>query len=315
MSTTFNALDYIKQANEREQASRDGKTPEPKPAAAVEPKPAAAGTADPKRGDTAAAAGDSTHDGEGHRVSRSTRRLLRQLGEAEGRAKVFEELVKAQKPGDKPAAPAEEDPEPQAKDFTDYNKFQAELTKWQARKETAKQLTESQQAEAFRAEIQKMDAKAAEDKKLLPDFDQVAQAAIDDDEAPEFVPDEHPNLMGLLATSDVKAFVLYHLAKYPDEMQRMLDLSKTPGEQIRQFARLEGRVEKLYGKPADDKKDDKKPPETAAERDARKARPSESVAAHGGSAPQDKVSPVLADGKTLNPAWKDQANMREGRRR
>jgi len=310
--STFSAFDYIKSANAREQATRDGKPVEPQPVAAAEPKPgdtkpaADAGTGKP-------ADDDQTQDHAG-RVSRSTRRLLRQLGEAEGRAKVLDELLKAnQTPGDKkPAtAAAVEDPEPQAKDFTDYNKYQAELTKWQARRETAKQLTDKEQTDAFRAQIQAMDTKAAEDRQLLPDFDQVAAAAIED--GPEFIPDEHPNLMGLLATSDVKAFVLYHLAKNPDEMEGMLELSQRPGEQIRAFARLEGRVEKLYGK-AEDKKTDEKKPETAAERDAKKARPSESVAARGGSAPQDKVSPVLADGK-LNPAWKEQANMREGRRR
>lgn len=309
--STFSAVDYIKSANEREQATRDGKTVEPKPAAAVEPKPADAKPADGTK------PADEQHDADGHRVSRSTRRLLRQLGEAEGRAKVLEEMVKGnQVAGDKkPAAAAEDDPEPQAKDFTDYNKFQAELTKWQARKETAKQLGDSQQIEAFKTQMKAMDDKAAEDRKTLPDFDQVAEAAMED--GPEFIPDEHPNLMGLLATSDVKAFVLYHLAKNPDEMERMLALSKTPGEQIRQFARLEGRVEKLYGseKKPDEKKPEEKKAETAAERDAKKPKPSESAAAHGGSAPPTQVSPVLADGKTLNPAWKEQANAREGRRR
>lgn len=325
--STFNAIDYINKANEREHAARDGKAVETKP---VEAKPAAAAV-EPKPKEAPVDASEDTReeheaDAAGHRVSRSTRRLLRQLGEAEGRAKVLEELVKsghAPAGEKKPAAAAEEDPEPQAENYKDYALFQADLAKWQARKETTKALDEREQREAFREQMRAMDAKALEDMKLIPDYEQVAKEAMED--GPEFVPDEHPNLMGLLATSDVKAFVLYHLAKHPDEMERMLVLSKTPGDQIRQFARLEGRVEKLYGdkpegekKPAEGEKkpvEEKKPAETAAERDAKKARPSEAVAARGGSAPPTAVSPVLADGRTLNPAWKAQANDREGRRR
>jgi hypothetical protein len=202
------------------------------------------------------------------------------------------------------------------KDYSDLVAFNADLAKWQARTETKKTLSEKDQLDGYRTQLRAMDAKAMEDKKLLPDYDQVAAAATED--GPEFVPDEHPNLMGLLATSDVKAFVLYHFAKNPDELEAMLALSKTPGDQIRKFARLEGRVEKLYGKEPEKKADEKKEetkPLTAADRDAKKARPSEAVAARGGSAPAGEVSPYLADNKTLNPVWKQQANDREGRRR
>lgn len=312
--STFNAIDYIHSANEREQASRSGKAVEPKPV--VEPKPAAAVEPKPADGKPAVdpAAGDDTHPDHAGRVSRSTRRLLRQLGEAEGRAKVLEEIVKSGKgEAAKPAAAAEEDPEPKQDKYTDFDAYTRDLTKWQARQETRKALSDTEQLEAYREQMRAMEAKAIEDKKLLPDYDQVAAAAAED--GPEFVPAEHPNLMGLLATSDVKAFVLYHLAKNPEELEKMLDLSSKPGEQIRQFARLEGRVEKLYGEKKPDASGEKKPAETAAERDAKKARPSEAVAARGGSAPPGEVSPVLADGRTLNPAWKQQANDREGRRR
>lgn len=314
--STFSAIDYIKNANEREQATREGKPIEPKPVAAVEPKPADAKPEDAKPAD------DRTDDEHEHagRVSRSTRRLLRQLGEAEGRAKVLEELVKAGKGESAKAAVVEEDSEPKIADFKTYEDYTKALSTWAARGETKKAVNENEQLEAMREQFRAMDAKAAEDKKLLPDFDQVAQEAIED--GPEFVPDEHPTLMGLLATSDMKAFVLYHLAKHPAEFEKMLALSKTPGEQIRAFARLEGRCEKLYGKEPTEKSDEKaekkieeKKEPTVVERDAKKARPSEAVAARGGSAPANQVSPVLGDGRTLNPAWKERANEREGRRR
>jgi hypothetical protein len=131
--------------------------------------------------------------------------------------------------------------------------------------------------------------------------------------------------MRLIATSDQKAFVMHHLAKHPAEMQKLLDLTGkgTPADLDRQasaFRRLEGRVEGLHssaknGTDKDDKKNETKPPETAAERDARKNRPSESAAPRGGSAPVTDISPVLADGKTLNPAWKEQKNARAAARR
>jgi hypothetical protein len=96
----------------------------------------------------------------------------------------------------------------------------------------------------------------------------------------------------------------------------MLDLTKkNPQEQIRLFHRLEGRVEGLYPKPATDKKDDAAAkPKTAAERDAAKHKPSDAVAARGGSAPDSSPKPYLEDGKTVNPVWLARRNERERQR-
>lgn len=317
--STFNAIDYIHHANEREQAVRSGKPVEPK----------AADPNDPKAADGKPAAvdlpADPADNGEhAGRVSRSTRRLLRQLGEAEGRAKAFEEIAKSGKPD--AAAPAkaavgaaDADPEPQEKDFTDFKDYYKALGKWEARQETKKALTtdkqQNEQQDALKDQIAAAAAKADVDAAALADWNEVIEAAKED--GPEFDPKEHPTLMMLIATSDEQARVLYHLAKHPAELEKMLDLTKAPNEQIRQFHRLEGRVERLYAteqKPDSEKDGEKKTP-PAAERDARKAAPSESVAVHGGSAPPTQVSPVLADGRTLNPAWKERANEREGRRR
>ena len=97
-------------------------------------------------------------------------------------------------------------------------------------------------------------------------------------------------------------------------------LSRSQRRLMRQLGEAEGRAKaleemlgKLQGaKPAQQETAAATP--TAAERDARKAKPSEAVAARGGSAPAQEISPVLGDGRTLNPMWKERANMREGRR-
>jgi hypothetical protein len=314
MSTTFNPVDFMRNANEREAAAREGKTPELKPPAAEAKPPEAKPEGEPEA------------ETESHRVSRSTRRLLRQLGEAEGRAKVLEELVLAGKsaPGKAPEAAEkkDEDPAPKQADYSDFDAYHADLTKWQARQEVGKQMAVQQELKALEERLAVVDKQAREDAKLLPDFQAVAQEAekaVENGEAPVFdtgAP-EHQQLVYLLETSDLKAFILYHLAKNPEEMEKALELSQKPQEQIRWFHRLEGALEREYRDLRAAKKsvDEKKPPASAAERDAKKPRPSESVAVHGGSAPAVQVSPVLEDGKTLNPAWKDRANEREGRRR
>ena len=318
----FNAAEYIKNANAKEQTAREGKPVIETPVAAV---PAKSGDAS----GSSQAAEPVEDSGEHARLSRSQRRLMRQLGEAEGRAKALEEMIgklQGVKPAqqDTAAAATDADPEPKEADFKTWNEYTAALSKWAARQETTKALSKAEEKtkateelESYRQHVRAMDVKAQEDIKKLSDWDEVSKQATE--EGPEFNPDEHPNLMGLIASSDMKAYVLYHFAKHPEDLERMLELSKKPGDQIRQFARLEGRVEKLYGdgveaKPAAEKSKAAAATPTAAERDARKAKPSEAVAARGGSAPAQEISPVLGDGRTLNPAWKERANMREGRR-
>jgi hypothetical protein len=315
MSTpVFNATEYIQKANEREQLSRDVKPAAASTEAAAAPaKPAEAEPTSEEKTEASA------------RASRSQRRLLRQLGEAEGRTKVLEEMLHLTRPAAAATAKAEntEDPEPARDKFQDDASYNRALGRWEARQEATKTVAQAlgqkEQIESLRDQVRAADAKAQEDKAIFDDWDQVQKDALED--GPEFNPAEHPVFMGLLATSDQKAKILYHFGKHADEFEKMLALSdaKNPGQQIRMFARLEGKVEKLYEKgekkaeaASNKKTDDKKP--TAAERDAKKAAPSESVAARGGSAPPNTVSPVLADGKTLNPQWKERANQREGRR-
>ncbi len=172
--------------------------------------------------------------------------------------------------------------------------------------------------EAYQAHITAMDAKAAEDIKGIPDWEEVAAAAAEDESAPEFSPAEHPEFLQMLQMSDVKARMLYHLAKHPDVFQKLLDLTGNFGDQLSAFKRLEGKVELLYtaeqkkeaaqasDKSKDELKDRNHPAEAQAgrnslERDAQKARPSTEVAARGGTvAPEE---PAIG-----SPAWMAKRN-------
>lgn len=307
----FDPAAYIKNANERDRARREGKTVAAPAAAAA---PATETKTDPPV-----------------RLSRSERRaqnrLREELGVERGKRELLEaqlqELQKGKTAEIKPAA-ADADPEPKRTDFQSDAEYNRAMGRWDARQETKKELAKrdttaanEQQLAALREEIAAADRKAEDDKKLIADWDDTAKAAQDDPEQPEFTPADHPYLMRMIATSDVKAFVLHHLAKNPKEMQKLLDLSGDLEKQAAAFRRMEGRVEKLHTKPAAKTAETKTETktETAAERDAKKAKPSEATAATGGSAPATQVSPVLADGKTLNPAWKELQNSRAAARR
>jgi hypothetical protein len=322
--STFNAAEYIARKNAEEAAKLNGKPVETKPAEAKPVNP-------PKPQEEVEPEAPPV---EQPRPSRSQRRLLKQLGEAEGRAKTLQEMI--DKGLVKPAAPTKPviepsaDPEPLRKDFKSDADYYRAIGKWEARQETKKVVTDTskQQEEARQRNelVTQMDAKAQEDKALFEDWDAIAEEAIED--GPEFVPAEHPLLWELMMRSDVKAGVLYHFSKYPDALERMLNLKDNPNSLIASFHRLEGKLEddldarrkkaSSKDKKAEDKKDDTKPPEkkvlSAAERDARKPKPSEAAAARGGSAPSQATSPVLADGKTANPVWLAERNAREAQR-
>jgi hypothetical protein len=314
--TVFDAKEYVRKANEKEQASRQQST-----TTVAAPAPAA------KTEETASTGKDDDAGTGSHHSSRSQRRLLRQLGEAEGRAKAYEELIKAGlTPAAAKAAAGEtvktdaptEDKKPERAAFKTDAEFNEAIAAWSGRTEAQKALGRNQELESLRADLNAAAAKAQEDIKGLADWDQVQKEAVQ--EGPEFVPADHPQLMLLIGKSDVQALVLYHFAKNPDELEKMLDLTKkNPQEQIRLFHRLEGRVEGLYPKAAaadTGKKEEagQAKPKTAAERDALKHKPSESVAARGGSAPAGTIQPYLEDGKTVNPAWLAKRNERERQR-
>ncbi len=247
------------------------------------------------------------------RLPRSVRREMNKLREEIGSWKTRAELAEAGK-ATAPAAAPKEDAEPQRSAYGTDAEYLRATQKWdkaQEAKTSTKTSEETQQQEAFVAHLQAMDTKAAEDMKLLPDWDAVSKKAMEDEDAPEFAPAEHPTFVALLAQSDVKAFALYHFAKHPEQLEAMLELSKDPAAQIRSFHRLEGRLEKEYdstqkaaqaseaGKPKEDRKhpaEAAKPGGTATGANPVKPKPSSEVAARGGSPAPDE--PAIG-----SPAW------------
>ena len=308
---------HLEQSNLADQARREGKEP-PKPAAPAE-------------------VADESAVEKPHQASRSERRLQNRLreeiGELRGRLKAYEELGMKPEPARVPPA-AVADPEPERKNFASDAEYNRALGRWDARQEVAKatervetKLTEREQQaaelEQLRADIAASETQAQADiKELFPDWEQVSKEALDDPDAPEFTPAEHPMLMMMIARSDMKARVLYHFAKNPEALESMLGLTKTPDRQIAAFHRLEGRVEKLYDKPKVAQAAGKVQEERAthpaeanagrskqstSESDARKPRPSSEVAARGGTAVPEEPAVGSA-------AWMAARNARTGGR-
>jgi hypothetical protein len=251
-----------------------------------------------------------------HRDSRSQRRLLKQLGAAEGRAAALEELIQKGlvAPPAKPVAPVAEDAKPERSKFSSDADFHVALGAWSARQETAKTLGAKEANEQFKAAMTAAQAKVGEDIKLIEDWETVkAEAAEDDRLDYDFSRPEAQTFVALLALSPVAAEVQYHFCKNPDEFVRIMAMK--PDDQIATFHRLEGKVEGRYAKPKTEAKKDDKPKPTQAEIDAKKAAPSESVKIHatGGTA-ASKPAPYLEDGKTVNPAWTAWRNERDARK-
>jgi hypothetical protein len=286
-TATIDTKSFIANRNAADQARKEGKEA---PAAPV-------------------AAADDSDAPVSHPKNRAERRaqarLLREIGELKGRLSAFEELGASRRVEPKAEAPKTikaDDPEPERAAFTDESGYLRALARWEGRQEARKQVTETVKATTEQQESQKlinqMAEKAVEDFKLIPDWKEY----VDDGNAVKFNPEEHPTLMGLLASSKQQAFVLYHLSKNPEIVKELLALTPTPGAQIRAFANLEGEVKMEYnhfrkaaGGADPEKGKEAKVPEkaeqaraTAAEREIRKPKPSSEVVARGGTPPPDE---------------------------
>jgi hypothetical protein len=247
-------------------------------------------------------------------VRRELNKLRRENGELAGRLSMMQELqasgfTKTEAKAE--IAKLEADAEPTREQFATDAEYTKAVAKWEVRQELAK---EKQMSAAAAQEREFLDTVAAAQAKFEADvarFDDwaVVSEAMEDIELNTA---EQATFIGLLAQSDQRAAVLYHLAKNPDEREKLFKLA--PAAQIKAFHRLEGRVEGLYGK-AETKTETKtetKPKPTAAELDAKKPKPTEAVAAKGGTAVESLPPMMLADGKTLNPAWKAARNAANG---
>ena len=310
----FDSKAFLAQKNAEHDAAKNGK-----PAPVVE-KPAEA---------TAQPAEEKPHF-PNRAERRAQNRLREEIGELRGRLAAMQELMGNKQPA---AAAAEEvkpkaDPEPQRKHFASDAEYNRALGRWDARQEASKvlgeakgQQTQQEQLQALQAEIREAEEKAVKDAaELFPDFDKVREQAAEDVEngdAPKFDPAEHPLFMMMLAKSDVRAHLLYHFAKEPDDLESMLALTGDQSKQIQKFNRLEGRMEVLYNKPkvaqaAGTKAVPKERAEapakgTAAARDAALPRPSAEVAARGGSAAPE-------DSAVGSRAWMEKRNQATGGR-
>jgi len=258
-------FDFVKpnrEANEREAAIRAGKTPEPKTPEPKAPAQPAVAVAVPDDEDDDEKPGGKPDPGRSAR--RRERGLLERAAKAEARAELLQELVDkglTPKAAEAQVAKQDEDPEPQRKDFHEgpagdatYNRA---LGRWDARNEAKAEIgkfsASTQELDQLRSAILEADQKAQEDIKLIPDWEEVKKANASDPEAPTYNPADHPWLMRAIHTSDVKAFILHHLAKTPEDFKKLLALSPDPNDpkadysaQARFFSRLEGKVEKMY---------------------------------------------------------------------
>ena len=234
------------------------------------------------------------------RPSRSMSRLQRAIGREQALRETAERELAELRKGTQHAAPAEE-AEPVRADFGSDAEYLRATQKWdraQEAKASSTTAVRTQEQEQYAAHLKSMDEKAQADIALIPDWDDVAKKAMDDDDAPEFDPAEQPTFVALLSRSDVRAFALHHFAKSPDELQKMLDMK--PAEQIRAFHRLEGRLERVYdstkaapaapetGKTASTPQTPKGRAEPQQEAQPAKPKPSSEVAARGGSPAPDE---------------------------
>jgi len=234
------------------------------------------------------------------RMSRSMSRLQRAIGREQAMREQLQAELDTLRGATRHVAPAE-DAEPDRSDYGTDAEYLRATQKWDRQQEAKQQgqLAENAKDQESRAAyLQAMDEKAVADIALIPDWDEVAKNAMDDEDAPEFDPTQQKTLMALLSNSDVRAFALHHFAKHPNKLQEMLDLK--PAEQIRAFHRLEGRLEKAYDKPEAAQATPEKvktastpqKPEGRAEPQQEvkpaKPKPSAEVAARGGSPAPDE---------------------------
>ena len=252
------------------------------------------------------------HDDEDEvRLPRSIRRELNKLrrenGELAGRLAMVQELQAAgmsKKEATAAVDAAAPTGEPQREQYASDAEFIKALAKHEAAGlMAAKDAEREQQAQAsqFMSGIDAATTKFHADvKDRFPDFAEVLEAGSAKD---DIDPAKHETFIALIAQSDERAAVLYHLAKNPDE--RAAILAMTPAAQIKAFHRLEGRLERAAAK-------EEEPKKTAAEVDAKKAKPSGAVAAKGGMTAPASTPMLIPGTNSINPAWKAEQAAKAG---
>ena len=296
-------FDYAawKAGQQTETKAPDGETKQPP-----------AETKAPVDDNTKAAEPETDHDEDEVRLPRSIRRELNKLrrenGELAGRLAMVQELQAAgmsKKEATAAVDAAAPAGEPQREQYASDAEYIKALAKHEAKQLLAEQDAEraqAAQAADFMGGIDKATTKFHADvKDRFPDFAEVLEAASAKD---DIDPAKHETFIALIAQSDERAAVLYHLAKNPDE--RAAILAMTPAAQIKAFHRLEGRLERAAAK----EETPAKP--TATEVDAKKAKPSGAVAAKGGTTAPASTPMLIPGTNSINPAWKAEQAAKAG---
>lgn len=150
----------------------------------------------------------------------------RKRQEIETRLKVTEELALKRPEPPKPEARAGE---PKREDYSDYQEYIRADARWNAKQEAEKAFaehTKNSQAESQKADADKQReafrARVSTLAKDLTDFDEVMAEATSDQDSPVSRLHSEP-----ISACDNPAAVLYHLAKNPDEAERIASL---PGQ-------------------------------------------------------------------------------------
>lgn len=318
----FNVQEYMRTENEKQQATRDGK-PMPAQPAAEPVKPAvAAPPADDADGD---------HPGMSARDRRDYRKAIRDAAEQKGRADALELLLKSQgKPTEQatPAAVGKTDDEPKRDQFASDAEYAAAVARWTVKQETESVNQRTAAQSHVTSQVEAANAAFEEHAANIPDFDKIFEKASTLD-----LNSSH-NAFALFALSDLRAPVAEHFVNHPEDFEKLIayeddiqyakiltNQQMTAAEraksnaaliaQVKLFNRIEGKAESVYNE-RQKSKTVAKPTLTAAELDAKKAKPSESSTPRGGTATDGTIPMMLENGKDINPAWLAAENAKRG---
>lgn len=241
-------------------------------------------------------------------LNRAARRLREQLAEERGRRMALESFVQNGNRAQvevKQQAPVV-DQEPNRNDFKTDAEYAAAIARYHVKQETGKISQENEVLQAIKQEYQEANASQEEHVKLIPNWEKVVKGAEKLDLAgQEFLP-------GMLATSDVRAFVVEYLVDNPKDWERLISYK---GDAIKQrdfFKRIEGKVEVVYDKRKAEQaalaEKSEKGPEKTEQVSGKTAapvkvlpKPSSEVSAKGGTAPPSEPAVGSA-------AWMAQRN-------
>ena len=304
----FDPIAYQKQANEQEQAHRNGKPIVP---------PIAEKPKEPEKPKEAHQS-ENEEDRLPRRDRRTMNKLREEVGELRGRLQAYEELGITKAKSEAAPPSGEDAPKPQRAQYSTDAEYIEALGTWTTeraidkRAQTEAELEEERHLSALYA---KMEEKAIEDSKLFPDWDDAREEALE-----KGFQITGKETLKAINTSEVKAHLLYYLVKNPKELKALNDTPEGSFK-IRTIGKLEAILEKMYSteeskkevvqaSESEDSKERTTHPAEAqagrnsAVRDSGKPRPSTEVAARGGSAPPGDI-------RIGSPEWHARENERE----